>query len=132
VSRRRGALVLAVAIVAVLGVVAAVGGAFLAPPPQSETGVVIAVDGSSLTDVRGFTLRTTDGRTVEFGLGALENGAQFPPAHLREHQATATPIVVTYREEGSRRLAIRLEDAVASGATPGASPAASPASSPPG
>ena len=123
-SRRRSALVLAVAIVAVAGVVAAIGGPFLAAPPRTETGVVVAVDGSSLTDVRGFTLRTTDGRTVEFGLGAVENGAQFPPAHLREHQATATPIVVTYREEAGRRLAIRLEDAAVPSDSAGSSAAA--------
>lgn len=108
----RSALLIGVAAVAVVAVVAAVGGSVLAPDTRTETGVVVGVDGTSLTDVRGFTLRTSDGRSIEFGLEALENGAQFPPGHLREHQATATPIVVTYREEGARRLAIRLEDAV--------------------
>ncbi len=90
------------------------------PADRAETGVVIHVDAVSLGNVRGFTLRTTDGRSVDFTLGALENGSQFPPGHLAEHQATATPIVVTYREQGGSRVAVRLEDA------PAASPLGSP------
>ena len=69
------------------------------------------VDSVSLTDVRGFAIRTTDGRTVEFRVGQLENAAEFPPGHLGEHQATSIPIRVTYREEAGERVAIRLEDA---------------------
>jgi hypothetical protein len=90
------------------------------PADRTETGVVIAVDAISLGDVRGFTLRTTDGRSVDFTLGALENAAEFPPGHLAEHQATATPIVVTYRDEGGGRVAVRIVDA------PTASPLGSP------
>jgi hypothetical protein len=83
------------------------------PPRKTETGVVVAVDAASLTDVRGFTIRTPDGRTVVFRVGQLENGAQFPPGHLGEHMATAVPIVVTYQDVNGERLAVRLEDAVA-------------------
>ena len=74
-------------------------------------GVVVAVDGSGLADVRGFTLRRPGGETLEFRIGALENGNEFPPGHLAEHQATAEPVVVYYRVEGNERFAIRLEDA---------------------
>jgi hypothetical protein len=84
------------------------------PARQTETGVVIAVDSSSLTDVQGFTIRTPDGRTVAFRLGQLENGAAFPPGHLGEHMATAVPVLVTFRDEGGERVVVRLEDAVAS------------------
>ena len=82
------------------------------PPdtPRVE-GVIVAVDGSSLGDIRGFTLRRPGGETLEFLLGELENGAEFPPGHLAEHQARAEPVVVTYRMEGSERFAVRLEDA---------------------
>jgi hypothetical protein len=86
--------------------------------PQTETGLVVGVDASGLTDVRGFSLRTSDGRTVAFKIGLLENGAQFPPGHLLEHAATGVRVVVTYRKEGGELVAIRLDDA------PSASPSA--------
>jgi hypothetical protein len=85
-------------------------------PRQTETGVVIAVDATSLTNVKGFTIRTPDGRTVVFRLGQLENASQFAPGHLNEHVATAVPVLVTYRNENGQRVVVRLEDA------PGASP----------
>jgi hypothetical protein len=94
------------------------------PPRQTETGVVIAVDSTSLTNVKGFTLRTPDGRTVVFKLGQLENSSQFAPGHLNEHVATAVPVLVTYRDENGDRVVVRLEDAP--GAVP---PAASPSPS---
>jgi hypothetical protein len=90
------------------------------PPRETETGVVIAVDAASLTNVKGFTIRTPDGRTVVFRIGQLENGTQFPPGHLSEHMATAMPVLVTYRDENGERVAVRLEDAVA--ASPSAPP----------
>jgi hypothetical protein len=113
VSSRRAVVVaigLAVAGVALLALLVAT---LAQPARQTETGVVIAVDSTSLTDVRGFTIRTPDGRTVAFRLGQLENGAEFPPGHLGEHMATAVPVLVTYRDESGERVVVRLEDAVA-------------------
>ena len=113
-SARRTAVVgvgLAIALVAVAAILVSTLGQ---PAPKTETGVVIAVDSASLTDVRGFTIRTPDGRTVAFRLGDLENGAEFPPGHLGEHMATSVPVVVTYRDENGERIVVRLEDAVAS------------------
>jgi hypothetical protein len=92
--------------------------AFGQAPRQTETGLVTAVDSSGLTDVRGFTIRTDDGRTVVFRIGALENGAQFPPGHLLEHRATGVKIVVTYRQENGALVAVRLEDAPSASASP--------------
>jgi hypothetical protein len=86
------------------------------PPRQTETGVVIAVDSTSLTNVKGFTIRTPDGRTVAFKLGQLENASQFAPGHLNEHIATAIPVLVTYQNKGGERVVVRLEDA--QGASP--------------
>ena len=60
--------------------------------------------------MRGFTLLTPDGRELEFTIGTLENGAQFPPGHLAEHQALASPIRVWYRTEDGALVAFRLED----------------------
>jgi hypothetical protein len=75
------------------------------------TGIVVAVDSHGLGDVRGFTLREPGGNLLEFSLRALQNGTQFAPGHLAEHQATAQPVRVEYRMEGTERLAIRLDDA---------------------
>ena len=99
-------------VVAVLAVGALLASTLAQPPRQTETGVVIAVDSSSLTDVRGFTIRTQDGRTVAFTLGRLENGSQFAPGHLNEHVATAVPVLVTYQDANGERVVVRLEDAV--------------------
>jgi hypothetical protein len=78
-----------------------------------ETGVVVVVDAQGLTDVRAFTLRTPDGRTIEFRVGRLQNAAQFPPAHLSVHLQDSIPVRVTYElsADGSERIAVRLEDA---------------------
>ena len=123
--RRRAVVVGAGLIVALLAVAAIVVSTVAQPPRQTETGVVIAVDSTSLTDVQGFTLRTPDGRTVTFTLGPLENASQFAPGHLNEHVATAVPVLVTYRDENGQRVVVRLEDAPG-GSLPPATPAASP------
>ena len=81
------------------------------PDTTAVEGVVVAVDSAGLADVRGFTLRRPGGELLEFRLGELENGDQFPPGHLAEHQATAQPVRVWYRMEGDERYAVRLEDA---------------------
>ena len=79
----------------------------------SVDGVIVGVDSEGLDRVRGFTLRTATGATEVFTIGTLENPAAFPPGHLVEHQATAQPVRVWYRTEGSTMVAIRLEDAPA-------------------
>ncbi len=85
----------------------------IARPAATEqmTGVVVSVDSSGLADVRGFVLRRPGGELVTFSLRAFQDGTQFPPGHLAEHQATSEPVRVTFRTEGGERLAIRLEDA---------------------
>jgi len=110
-------------VVALVALIALVGGAALllgdgggqapsAPPGiGSIEGVVVGVRAEGLDDVRGFTLRTADGTTVDFTLGALENAVQFPPGHLVEHQSTAQAVRVWFRTEGGAKVAIRLEDA---------------------
>jgi hypothetical protein len=88
--------------------------ASLAPLPSDTpqaVGVIVAIDAASLADVRSFTLRTTDDRRLVFGLAELQNGTQFAPGHLAEHQATAQPVRVFYRDAGGTLQALRLEDA---------------------
>ena len=79
---------------------------------ESMTGVVVRVDGGGgLGDVSGFVLRQPGGALTEFSLRELQNGTEFPPGHLAEHQATAQPVTVLFRTDGEERLALRLEDA---------------------
>ncbi|MEO8469995.1 MAG: hypothetical protein ABI573_10055 [Chloroflexota bacterium] len=97
-----------------LAVVLAVGASVivvaLTPRTSSVTGVVIAVDAVSLTDVRSFTLRVEGGKTLVFSLAVLESGVAFPPGHLAEHMGSAEPIVVTYRDDGGTLKALRISD----------------------
>ena len=102
-------VLIAAAIAAVtLGIAAAavLGG----PERHVETGVVVAVQATSLSSVRGFSIRTTDGRTVDFEVGTIENPTQFPPGHLAEHKVSLAPIRVTYVDRDGAHTAVRLED----------------------
>jgi hypothetical protein len=80
-------------------------------PPSPVDGVVVHVDSAGLADVKGFDLRLTDGTILAFTLGPLENGAQFAPGHLSEHQATGNPVRVSYRVVYGVPIVYRLEDA---------------------
>ena len=88
-----------------------VGATVLFPRTLSATGVVVAVDARSLTDVRSFSLRVAGGQILVFSLTSLENGAPFPPGHLAEHIGSAEPILVIYRDDGGSLAAIRISDA---------------------
>jgi hypothetical protein len=114
------------ALFTVIATFAVAGAALLIAPriacgctPVSQTpgvaspvdGIVLTVDAASLTDVRGFTLRTDGGFAFTFVLGQLENVTEFSPSHLAEHQASSEPIRVWFRTEGGERVAYRLEDA---------------------
>lgn len=72
---------------------------------------MVEVVGSSPAEIESFSLRTSDGQVLSFTIGPIElDEGAFPPAHLREHQAVAEPVEVTYRREGDRLVAVRLED----------------------
>jgi hypothetical protein len=116
--RTRNYFVLVIVLVVGLTAAAAVvlGGAGRGDPntpPNAEqvTGVIVNVESEGLTDVRGFTIRTDGNVDMAFVLDRLENGVDFPPGHLVEHQAASSPIRVWYRTEGGVNYAIRLEDA---------------------
>jgi uncharacterized protein (DUF58 family) len=109
-NARRGALLVAAVIgVVLVAIVAAtvVGG----PGRRVETGVVVAVRATSLTNVEGFSIRTQDGRTVDFRVGTIDNANQFPPGHLAEHKVSLVPVRVTYVEDSGALVAVHLEDA---------------------
>ncbi len=105
-------------VVAVLALGAIVMFILMSPKASIATGVVVAVDARSLTDVPSFTLRVAGGGTLDFQLAQLENGTQFPPGHLTEHIASGGPVVVTYREENGVLYAIRLADGPVTTAPP--------------
>ena len=80
-------------------------------PESPVAGVVIDVDSRGLDDVRGFTLRSSAGDQLVFTIGELENGDEFPPGHLTEHMAAASPVLVFFRVENGALVAYRIEDA---------------------
>ena len=82
-----------------------------APPTSPIVGVVTNVESGGLNEVSSFDLRTDDGATYTFEIGDLENAAEFPPGHLREHMATSSPVRVFFDVDGATLLVTRLEDA---------------------
>lgn len=82
-----------------------------AVPESPVAGIVTAVDSQGLDQVKGFTVRTNDGETIEFTIGVLENGDEFPPGHLKEHQTTAAPILVFFNVTDGKLVVFRIEDA---------------------
>lgn len=91
-------------------VLAACGGAV--SQIQTVEGVVVEVVSDSPVAIEAFTLRTEQGEQLHFSLGGEDFGhGTFPATHLREHQALAQPVRVTYRVEGDVNVVVRLEDA---------------------
>jgi len=82
-----------------------------AAPTSPVEGVVTHVESAGLDKVTAFTIRTNDGTILTFRIGTLENGDEFPPGHLTEHQATSEPILVSFTRDGDDLVAVRLEDA---------------------
>jgi len=111
------------AVIAVLGcLIAACGAAGSAASPSAPAasgafpsspveGVVTHVESGGLDKVSEFTIRTAGGTLLTFEIGPLENGDEFPPGHLTEHQATSEPVRVSFTVTGDRLVATRLEDA---------------------
>jgi hypothetical protein len=107
----RRLVVLAAVAVAVVALVVLAATTFGGPGRQIETGIVVAVKATSLSAVQGFSIRTADGRTVDFRIVSIENAATFPPGHLAEHKVSLVPIRVTYIDRDGSHEAVRIEDA---------------------
>ena len=82
-----------------------------AAPVSPVEGIVLTIDSQGLTQVHGFTLRTKAGDVMTFSIGQLDDPTQFPPGHLAEHQASALPVRVYFRDVGGTLVVYRLEDA---------------------
>lgn len=101
-----GALVIAIAVGAPV--------AWRLARTEVTCGIVVAIDQTSLTDVTGFTLRTTDGVLSSYAVvPARLSSDSFVPGHLREHRALAAPICVTVHPGESPSVALDLRDAPA-------------------
>jgi hypothetical protein len=108
----RGRILILIGVVVAIVVVAVAASSLLGGARrQTETGIVVAVQATSLANVEGFSIRTGDGRTVDFRITSLENAAAFPPGHLSVHKVSLAPIVVTYVADGGTNRAVRIEDA---------------------
>jgi hypothetical protein len=81
------------------------------------TGIVIAATGPNVASVTDFTLRTYDGRTLQFKVGVLDVNNGLPAPHLREHLASGIPIFVTYHVDNGINIATRYVDAEEPGAS---------------
>ena len=79
-------------------------------PASPVEGIVTVVDSEGLDKVSGFTIRTTAGASWEFEIRDLQNASEFPPAHLVEHKASASPVRVEFHLDGSVLVADRIED----------------------
>lgn len=78
---------------------------------RQETGIVIAIESAGLARVDGFTLRTADGRVLDFSTTGMRFSAGFPPQHLAEHRMLAEPVRVTWQERDGVNQVVRLDDA---------------------
>ena len=134
VDRRRPfgpALVLGLALLALVGACSGTPesppvAAFTPPPRESVSpgasaslevpgspivGLVTKIESEGLDQVKGFTLRASNGQDLTFVVGSLENAADFPPGHLTEHMAAADPVLVYFRVENGAMVVYRLDDA---------------------
>jgi hypothetical protein len=107
----RRLLVLGLIVVAVVALAIGATTVLSGPGRQVETGIVVSVEATSLSAVQGFSIRTTDGRTVDFRIVSIENAATFAPGHLAAHKVSLVPVRVTYVDRNGSHEAVRIEDA---------------------
>jgi hypothetical protein len=112
--------------VAVLAVALGAPVVWLVNRTEVTCGVVVAIDQASITDVRGFSLRTSEGVTSAFRVDPARLAPDsFVPGHLREHRALATPVCVTFRSIESPAVALDLQDGPDPGSPSGPTPTGS-------
>jgi hypothetical protein len=80
---------------------------------QTARGVLLDVVSPSIQKVDSFTLRTDDGQELAFVTAPDFNSAvshQMTPGHMRQHMALADPVLVTYRQENGKLVALSAID----------------------
>jgi hypothetical protein len=81
---------------------------------QTVRGVLLEVQSPSIQRVDGFTLRTDAGQELVFSAAPDFNAGAthvMTPGHMRQHMALADPVLVTYREENGKLVALSATDA---------------------
>ena len=96
-----------IAVAALLIIAAACGGG-----DKQVTGLVLEAVDRSLTEIELIRLRDDDGRVWEF---STEGPVGISAAHLLQHQLAGEKVLVTYREEDGRLIAVDVRDAPAGG-----------------
>jgi hypothetical protein len=96
--------------------------------PEQVTGYVLAVRARPPLGVDSFDLLAGDGRHLTFTVGDLDVSNGFGAGHLVTHQATLQPVIVSYRRDGDRLVAVHLADGPAVPGQP-LPPSASPGAS---
>ena len=81
------------------------------PTLEQERGIVISIDSPALGRVDSFELLTPSGETYDFDTSELAFRPEFPASHLAEHRVLGDTIVVTYKQDGPRRIVTQLDDA---------------------
>ena len=74
---------------------------------QQVTGLVLETVERNLAEIELLRLRDDGGGVWEF---STEGPVGTSAAHLRQHQLAGEKIVVTYREEGGRLVAVDVKD----------------------
>jgi hypothetical protein len=87
--------------------------------PTVRQGLIIGMQAASFLRVASFTLRTDDGEVIDM---ACEGDVGITPGHMRDHMALAEPVAVTVKYDGDRVIALRVDDAPGSAASPPATP----------
>jgi hypothetical protein len=81
------------------------------PTLEQQSGIVIGIDSPALGRVDSFELLTPSGETYDFDTRELAFRPEFPASHLAEHRVLGDTIVVTYKQDGPRRIVTQLDDA---------------------
>jgi hypothetical protein len=78
-----------------------------APGLRQVRGQIIEVAARSIGEVETLRLRDDSGQEYVF---TTQGFIGFTPSHLLEHRLLGQPVLVTYREENGRLIAVKTED----------------------
>jgi hypothetical protein len=85
--------------------------------PTVRQGLIVEMQAASFVRIASFTLRTDDGELIEM---TCEGDVGITPGHMRDHMALADPVAVTVKYDGSRVIALRVDDVSAPAPAPAA------------
>ena len=83
---------------------------------KQVSGLVLEAVERDLVEIELFRVRDDDGRVWEF---TTEGNVGTSAAHLRQHQLSGEKVLVIYREEGERLIAVEVSDVSSVPGSPG-------------